>query len=253
MANKRQQSLEFTLANLQKRWGSDAVWKLKSVTPLKSVQPISTGFSTLDEALGIGGIPRSCISEIGGAPTSGTTTLALNVAASAQKAGEVIVYVEMERSLDPDYMTRSGIDLEKLLVVMPSSKEKTLSIVYDLVTSRRLGVVIINSSADFWVDTMAQNGLYGALSRLAIAVRKSSCALLFLNCLARANSASSSTLLSSYADLRLWAKKKGWLQSNGEVVGYEVQVSILKNKLAPAGRKATISVMFADNDSDSEL
>src|SRR5262245_17732673 len=107
-------------------------------------QAIPTGFGVLDEALGVGGIPRSHITEFLGIPTSGAITLALKVIASAQALGDIAAYLDLSESLDADYVARCGVDLAKLVLVRPQPKEKSLDMLYDIVEKKGAGVMVFD-------------------------------------------------------------------------------------------------------------
>lgn len=83
---EKRRELDTTIAALQDKWGKRAIQRFEDSR--QEVAHVSTGFPSLDEKLGICGLPRGRISEILGKPTSGMTTLALNIAKNAQKMGE---------------------------------------------------------------------------------------------------------------------------------------------------------------------
>ena len=117
MDPEKKQKLEKTISALQNRWGTQAIRTLKQVQG-KSLPPhLPTGFSTLDEALIIGGLPHGRISEIIGAPTSGMATVALRVLANAQNEDKVAVFVDPSHTFDPDYAVRCGLILSQLILV----------------------------------------------------------------------------------------------------------------------------------------
>ena len=82
----KQKALETALQQLEKQYGKGTVMRLGENAAMQ-VEAISTGSISLDVALGIGGVPRGRIIEIYGPESSGKTTIALHVIASAQKLG----------------------------------------------------------------------------------------------------------------------------------------------------------------------
>src|SRR5207302_5640836 len=108
---------------------------------------ISTGALSLDLALGGRGLPRGRVVEIFGPESSGKTTLALHVIASAQRGDGSAAFVDAEHALDPTWMRRCGVNLEQLLVSQPDTGEQALEIVEMLVRSNAIDVIVIDSVA----------------------------------------------------------------------------------------------------------
>ena len=142
----RQKALETALTQIEKQFGKGAVMKLGQNSTL-NVEAISTGSLSLDIALGIGGVPKGRIIEIYGPESSGKTTVALHVAAEAQKAGGAAVFIDVEHALDPEYAQALGVDIDSLLVSQPDTGEQALEIAEALVRSGAVDVVVIDSVA----------------------------------------------------------------------------------------------------------
>ena len=121
-------ALEHALADLDKQFGKGAVMKLGEHAE-QNVQVIPTGCLTLDEALGVGGIPRGRIVEIFGPESSGKTTVALHIVAQAQKMGGIAAFVDAEHALDPVYAKNLGVNIDDLYVSQPDTGEQALEIV----------------------------------------------------------------------------------------------------------------------------
>ncbi len=135
----RSRQLTDTLHNLHQRFGQNALIKLGEVACLE-VDVIPTGMPTLDEALGVGGLPRGRIVDVVGPESSGKTTLCLQVIAEAQRQGGIGVFVDTEHALDLAYARRCGVDIENLYISQPNSGEEALEIVEALV---RVGVDVV--------------------------------------------------------------------------------------------------------------
>ena len=73
-----------------------------------------TGATALDAVLH-GGLPRGELSEVAGAPSSGRTTLLLQVMAAATHRGEIAALVDTFDRLDLGSIVAAGIDLDRLL------------------------------------------------------------------------------------------------------------------------------------------
>ena len=105
----KKKALETALAQIEKNFGKGAIMRLGDDIPV-NVEAISTGSLSLDLALGNGGVPRGRIIEIYGPESSGKTTLALHILASAQKTGGEVAFIDVEHALDPVYARALGVE-----------------------------------------------------------------------------------------------------------------------------------------------
>src|SRR3989344_3678653 len=131
---------------IKERFGEGAIMKLGEAKKV-DIDAIPTSSVSLDIALGIGGVPRGRIIEIYGPESSGKSTLALHIAASAQKKGGTVAYVDAEHALDPAYAKRLGVNVDELLISQPDTGEQALEIVETLVSSAAVDLVVIDSVA----------------------------------------------------------------------------------------------------------
>ena len=154
-ASDKKKALETALSQIEKNYGKGAVMRLGD-KPEMQVDAIPTGSLALDAALGIGGVPRGRIIEIYGPESSGKTTLALHILASAQKMGGEVAFVDAEHALDPDYAAALGVDIDAMLVSQPDTGEQALEITDALVRSGAVDAVVVDSVAD--VSGTAQAG-----------------------------------------------------------------------------------------------
>ncbi len=219
--------IQQTLFDLQKRFGANAVGVLGDRA--REVDPIPTGFDALDAALGQGGIRRGQLSALVGTPTSGATTLALKLLANAQGRYEVAVYLDVPGTFDAEIAVGYGIALDRLLVVQPADAAQALDLTYELVKSGRAALIVLDLLAAFPLPDPA------ALRRLQEAVtRTRTAALILLPALPKA--------LEPYPQTVLALRQADWLRDFGDVVGYRVQVTLLKNKPYSAGQRVTLDV-----------
>ena len=142
----RSRALSVTLAQLEKQFGKGTVLRLGSSESLP-IESVSTGSISVDWALGVGGLPRGRICEIFGPESSGKTTVALQVVASAQKAGGMAAFVDVEHALDPIYAKKLGVDVDNLLVSQPDYAEQALEITSALISSGSIDVLVVDSVA----------------------------------------------------------------------------------------------------------
>ena len=188
----KQKALETALQQLEKQYGKGTVMRLGENAAMQ-VEAISTGSISLDVALGIGGVPRGRIIEIYGPESSGKTTIALHVIASAQKLGGEAAFIDAEHALDPVYAKALGVDTDSLLVSQPDTGEQALEIAEALVRSGAIDVLVVDSVAalvpkaeiegemgDSFVGLQARL-MSQALRKLAGAISKSNTVVIFIN------------------------------------------------------------------------
>ena len=191
-AEDRKQALETVLKKIERDYGKGTIMRLGDDIPV-NVEALSTGSLTLDLALGIGGVPKGRIVEIYGPEASGKTTLALHVVASSQKQGGTAAYIDVEHALEPAYARALGVDIDELLISQPDTGEQALDICESLVRSGAVDVVVVDSVAaliprselegeigDSVVGVLARL-MSQAMRRLAGAISKNNCTVIFIN------------------------------------------------------------------------
>ncbi|NLZ45849.1 MAG: DNA recombination/repair protein RecA, partial [Clostridiales bacterium] len=131
---EKKKALETAIAHIEKIYGDGAVMRMGEKKAM-NIAAIPTGSMTLDMALGVGGVPKGRIIEVYGPESSGKTTVALHIAAEAQKQGGTVVFIDVEHALDPVYAGNLGVDIDNMLVSQPDSGEQALEIAEALVRS----------------------------------------------------------------------------------------------------------------------
>ncbi len=225
---------------IHERWGERVLRTPGQSAASREVPAIPTRFPALDRLLGIGGIPRGQITEILGVATSGMSTLALKIMASAQDQDNMAVYLDPAQTFDPAYARRCGVNLTRLLLVRPASPAQTLDIAYDLIASGGAGILVL-------APTFAEPEhapFPGTLERLQAVLNGSPCAALRLTAVPSAASLPEGRGLAANAAVRLLIEKERWLRRRRDVRGYRARVTILKNKLAPPGGRVSIVIGF---------
>ena len=248
----KEEKLESALKDIEKLFGKGSVMKLGDRPPL-NIDTIHSGSILVDNALGIGGYPKGRIIEIFGPESSGKTTLALSAVSECQKAGGRAAFVDAEHAIDPVYARQLGVNTDELILSQPDNGEQALEIVEMLARSEAIDIIIVDSVAALVPQSelegeMTDNSVGAharlmskAMRKLAGVLNKTNCTVIFINQLrekvgvmyGNPEVTTGGRALKFYASVRIDIRKGEAIKEGDKIIGNQVNVKIVKNKVAP--------------------
>lgn len=262
--DKQKMTLEQIMANINKSSGSEIARMGLSTTTYRRIPFTSPRMNYCT----YGGLPTGRIIEFYGEEHGGKTTSALDNLANYQQIDDrKAVWVDVENTLDYEWATKLGVDVDSLCIVQPESEsaEELFQMVLEMIDTGEVGYVVIDSigamlsaqELEKTVEDKTYGGISMALTRFAkeaeMKCKKRDCTLIAINQIRDdmnamypgATRTVGGRAFKHFASVRLEFRKGSYLNEAGDEIkkssespaGNIVLMTMTKNKTCPPNRR----------------
>lgn len=268
MAKKSDETLSF-IEQLKKDLKDDSIGISKLSDPSNDIIREPTGILALDNICG-GGFPKGRWIEIFGMESSGKSLLATLVCAHAQKKGDMVAWIDMERTADNKWFARLGVDTDKMLVIKPTSAEGAFKALNTLIDSGKISYIVLDSVASMATEKEIEEEpgkqnmavmarlLSTEMRKLTGKLDSTKTTVILINQIrsamaatayAKQNTTTGGKAIGFYASLRLWVKKltdpSTYIEDrNGERLAHSISIRVEKNKVGSPGKTGSFMLIY---------
>jgi recombination protein RecA len=267
-------AVESLLDGIIKDHGKESAQLIGAGGPAVQVRGVlSTGNLVLDHAIGVWGVPYGRLSMIYGPEAGGKTTIALQLAAEAQRKKGAVLYMDMEHKLDLGYAQKLGVDTDRIIISQPPYMEKCMAVIETAIKIHQkvkdVPLLIVfdslnaaSTKAELEGDYEQKHYAPGAgvmsqtLKRIIPLVATSNTVLLFISQVRQKigvqfgndKDTACGNAPKFYASVVIEVYRKGMLKesdaSDAKVIGNKVGAYIAKNQVAPPFSRVEFQILY---------